>query len=289
MMPKCHARQTKRRQALWRLSASLLCGLLVWQSHAQAEPPSVVEFGPRTVTIEPGTNVLIEVAVDHLNRIVTPFAAPTVRTVSAVSQEVEGNVVYVATAEEIPVTLYISDGSDNRTTIGLTLSPRRVPPREIRLQVPGLPATPAPSELERAGTSRYTGPTVGGAEQYSDSYSMELTTIFRALARNEVPAGYDLRRARGRERVTCTQSGLNTSPGQVLEGSHFRVVTARATARQPLEIVERACHVETGDTVAAVAAWPNVQLSSGESTEIYVAVRIDDSAETRDRPSLLIK
>ena len=64
------------------------------------QAPSVaLELGPRNVTITPGTTALIEIAIDHLNRIVTPFANPVVRTVSAASTTVDGRVVDVPPRE----------------------------------------------------------------------------------------------------------------------------------------------------------------------------------------------
>ena len=112
-----------------------------------------MELGPRNVTIAPGTTALIEIAIDHLNRIVTPFANPVVRTVSAASTSVDGHVVYVATSTEEPVSLYIGDGQSNDLALSLTLAPRFVPPREIRLTVPGYRGTGASRVAPDSGKS----------------------------------------------------------------------------------------------------------------------------------------
>jgi len=69
------------------------------------------------------------VAIDHLNRIVTPFAAPQVRTVSQATTQVDGNAIYVATATEEPVGLFITEAGDSATALSLTLAPRHIPPR----------------------------------------------------------------------------------------------------------------------------------------------------------------
>jgi conjugal transfer pilus assembly protein TraK len=60
-----------------------------------------------------------------------------VHTVSPASTSVNGRVVYVATATEEPVALYIGDGPSSDLALSLTLAPRAIPPREIRLTVPG--------------------------------------------------------------------------------------------------------------------------------------------------------
>jgi len=76
-------------------------------SKGEGTGTAALELGPRTLVVTPGTTAIVEVAIDHLNRIVTPFAAPRVRTVSQATTQVEGNAVYVATASEDPVSLYI--------------------------------------------------------------------------------------------------------------------------------------------------------------------------------------
>ncbi|NEV65473.1 hypothetical protein G3446_27290, partial [Thiorhodococcus minor] len=82
----------------------------------KAEPstqtPTHLEVGPMTVQATIGVNLILEIAVDHLNRILTPFPSPQVRTVSDASTSVDGSAIYVATASEGPVTLFVSDASD---------------------------------------------------------------------------------------------------------------------------------------------------------------------------------
>ena len=72
---------------------------------------ATLALGPKTITVSPGTTAIVEVAIDHLNRIVTPFAAPQVRTVSQATTQVDGNAIYVATATEEPVGLFISEAA----------------------------------------------------------------------------------------------------------------------------------------------------------------------------------
>ncbi len=240
---------------------------------------AALELGPRTLVVTPGTTAIVEVAIDHLNRIVTPFAAPRVRTVSQATTQVEGNAVYVATASEDPVSLYISDADDADTTLSLTLALRRVPPREVRLSLAG--------GAVRAAL-RSTGATERG--EPDQPYVEAIARAFRELAQNRVPSGYGLRQAGRGEQVSCGQSGIAVTPGQVLEGHRLWLVTARVrnTGTGHLELEERTCAARVGDGTAAVAAWPRVWLAPGEDTELYVAVRPrDPERERRDRPSLI--
>jgi conjugal transfer pilus assembly protein TraK len=237
--------------------------------------------GPKTLTVSPGTTAIVEVAIDHLNRIVTPFASPQVRTVSGATTEVEGNAVYVATASEEPVGLFLTDAGDPATALSLTLAPRHIPPREVRLVLADGPRAHAPVPVT---------PGKEPARSGDQPYVEHLATVFRALAEERVPAGYGLRAAGKGERVTCAQVGLKLTTGQVLEGPTLRVLAARAenTGSRSLELDERTCRGREDLPVAAVAAWPRVWLAPAEATELYVAIR-PRAAESvrRERPSLL--
>ncbi|MBK1717298.1 TraK domain-containing protein [Thiocystis violacea] len=240
--------------------------------------PSHLEVGPLRVHATPGVNLIVEIAIDHLNRILTPFPNPQVRTVSDASTSVDGAAIYVATASEAPVTLFVSDASDPHHALSLTLAPRRLPPREIQL----LLSDPLPSTL-------HSTPPTAPADAAASDYVEGLTEAMRALAQEAIPSGYSLRQAKRGETVTCSQLGLETTRGQVLEGHEMWLVTAlaRNTSKTPLEIEERACHATVEGETVAVAAWPRVSLEPGEQVELYVAVR-PRSPEQRhpERPSL---
>ncbi|EGV16157.1 TraB/VirB10 family protein [Thiocapsa marina] len=72
--------------------------------------PVTLELGPRNLTVTPGTTVLVEIAIGHLNRIVTPFADPVVSTVSNASTQVDGSVI------EIPIDGY-AVGEDGKVGV----------------------------------------------------------------------------------------------------------------------------------------------------------------------------
>jgi conjugal transfer pilus assembly protein TraK len=240
---------------------------------------ATLELGPRIVHVSPGTTAIVEVAIDHLNRILTPFANPKVRTVSEATTQVDGNVVYVATASEAPVSLYITDGDDPQTALALTLAPRHIPPREVRLVLAPGSAEPVSVVSARSKDSA----------ARTEPYVEQLAAAFRALAESRIPAGFGLRPAGRAERVSCTQAGLAVRTGQVLEGHALRLLVARVRNRgaASVEIDEHACRASAGE-VAAVAAWPRRWLAPGEAAELYVAVRLPEPERARpDRPSLL--
>jgi conjugal transfer pilus assembly protein TraK len=249
---------------------------------------AVLELGPRSVTVRPGANAILELAIDHLNRIVTPFSRPSVRTVSSISTEVDGNVLYVATAEETPATLYISDGDDARTTIGLTLAPRRVPPREIRLQVPGVKAGRSTSLNDTAhtrATAPRSEPIIAATWRQPQRYVEELTAGFRSLALGEAPDGYSERRARSSETLSCGE-GLSIRRARAFDGGPLRFITAKVSPRsgKTISLNAQRCRLRSGDAIAAVALWPSVELQANTEADLIVAVRLDrdgDSGRSR--------
>ncbi len=244
-------------------------------------PGATLSLGPKTIRVSPGTTAIVEVAIDHLNRIVTPFASPQVRAVSSATTQVDGDAVYVATASEEPVSLFITEVGDTATAISLTLAPRHIPPREVRLVLTGgVVRAPAPSvSPARAIIARDDQP-----------YVEQIAAACRALAQNRVPAGYRLRKAGRSDHAACRQPGLSVTTAQVLEGRGLRILAARARnqGKAPVELEEGRCTGGSDSVVAAVAAWPRSRLAPGEETELYVALRPRESGSERgERPSLL--
>lgn len=257
----------------------LIPARLLSEARREAEAASTNQ---QTLRVSPGVNEIIPVAQGHLNRIITPFDSPKVRTVSPATTQIEGHVVYVAPADENPVTLYVTPGDTEELALSLTLAPRRIPPREIRLTLDA-------DQYHRLGSlqngQERPSPASG---RISQDYVAELKQTFRALALMRTPRGYSLRAPLAGESLRCTQPDLTTTLGQTLEGRDLLVLvgTAKNSGLVPLELDERACAIEPQETVA-VAAWPKVWLEPGEMSELYIAVRRTPDAETTARPSLL--
>lgn len=233
----------------------------------------------RALKVVSGVNEIVDVALGHLNRIVTPFAAPEVYTASQAKTKVVGNVVYVGTDKAAPVGLYITDrGEDGAEAISLTLVPRRIPPRELRVQIQSYP---------NGGDSR--------ARRWEESqpYVETIRNLFRAIALGERPAGYELReRPTSRWTPPCEAPGgiqglsFSFAKGQSALGHHFEVaigVVKNATGG-PIELDETWC---ADHDIAAVAFWPRNLLEPGQTTEVYVAKRHEPGARGRERRSLV--
>ena len=238
--------------------------------------PAAMELGPRTVSVSPGTTVLIEIAIGHLNRIVTPFEAPVVHTVSAASTQVEGSVVYVATDNADPVALYIADGQGGADALSLTLAPRHVPPREIRLAVPnyrkgrtGTTATPTSANalpaLANAGS-------LGDGATGAAPYVAGIVELLRGMAQGRIPPGFSVKPGSGPFKPRCT-APLKIKTTQLTAGAVSSVVTAALVnpSKDAIAVDQTTCTLD-GQPLAASAAWPRKVLAPGEDTEVFLVV-----------------
>ncbi|CAM5561982.1 hypothetical protein [Eoetvoesiella caeni] len=232
--------------------------------------------------MEVGVNQIVPVAIEHTNRIVTPFSKPALESAAddkLVKISIKDNVAYVATASEKPVTVFITENGDQSRALSLTLVPQRIPPREIFLRLPeGLGMLSAASNAK--------------AEKWEQSqpYIETIRTVFRKIALGEVPQGYSMSKIpAGMRMPSCQLPGLtfDFSIGQVLMGHSISVMVgvARNTSGQPVEFKEGVCGAWD---VAAVAAWPLNVLEPGQRTEVYVARKVGQrSGPVSKRPSLV--
>jgi conjugal transfer pilus assembly protein TraK len=243
---------------------------------------AATSVAPQTLQVKPGINELMPIAVGHLNRLVTPFDNPVVTTTSQATTSTKGRIVYVATADETPVTLYITPGDNQDIALSLTLIPKRIPAREIHLSLDQETYKRLTQWQQRTKDSS------GQPANQEQDYITTLKQLFRDLGLQKTPAGFSLRDPSQTEQIQCHQDRVRIRTGQLLEGQELLIFVgvARNTGVIPIEFDERAC-AATQDEVLAVAAWPKVVLRPGESTELYVAVRRKNEAAITVRPSLL--
>lgn len=228
--------------------------------------------------ITPGVNQMIPISIGHLNRIVTPFDKPKVRSVSEVTTEVIKNVIYVASNDKSFSTLFISDKNEE-TAISITLAPKAIPPREIHLTL---------GNTSSAGM--YAMPTSTKAKRWeeSDNYIETLKKINTLIAGGKTPPGYSLREPVDSDVfVQCYQRDIALELGQVLDGHNMfiQIYTLTNEGDKPVEINETACY---RPGIVSVTTWPRTFLESGEKTELIVthSRELSESAKI-SRPSLL--
>lgn len=236
-----------------------------------------------------GVNQIVEIAIGHPNRIITPFMEPEITSTSLVSSTVEGecgevcikdNVIYIATSKASPVTMFITDKGSEARALSLTMIPLRIPPREILLNV------------EQVGGNNLFAGSSKKAETWEKSqpYVETITAMFKSIALGEVPTGFSI----GKIPVTAPVpscsipwGNIDFSRGQLLMGHNLAVFVGVLTnvSEQPAEFKEILCG---GWDVAAVTSWPHTVLKPQQSTEVYIAKKYrayKDKASSR--PSLL--
>lgn len=217
------------------------------------------------ITVTPGVNQIVTIAVGQTNRIITPFAHPQVSSAAISGGEngeafVKDNVVYISTARTTPFSVFITDKGNEDLAISLTLLPRKIPSREVRLALSG-----TESQLvyatEEAETWEKSQPFVTGIKR-----------ALREIAMQNVPSGYQLSSIPAGYRLPkCSAEGfaVDFSKGQLMAGSRLHYLVGKITniSAHTLEFRESTC----GDyDIAAVAVWPYNMLEPGQSSEIYV-------------------
>jgi len=247
-----------------------------------AKQQATTSVAPQHLQVKPGINELMPIAVGHLNRLVTPFDNPVVTTTSQATTSTKGKIVYIATADETPVTLYITPGDNQDIALSLTLIPKHIPAREIHLSL-DKDTYKVLTKLQQHATSATSKP----ADKEQD-YITTLKKLFRDLGLQKTPPGFSLRYPGKTENIHCQQDRVQIRTGQILEGQDLVILVgiARNTGATSIEFNERSC-ATTQDEVLAVAAWPKVVLGPSESTELYGAVRRSAEQTSTLRPSLL--
>lgn len=255
----------------FRLASAVMCLMLACQSHSGGTPPV-------TLTVTPGTQQTVSLSRLHLNRIVTPFDYPQIKTIDAAEVSTEGPVVYLSSQQADPFVLYITPHDQTAHALTLLVTPTDMPPREIHLQLPGVWR----NRLRRSRQAAQSWEEAG-------DYEHTLTQAMVAVARGEVPEGYELTPARKQDTSHCQQLGLvfDFSLGQRLVGHHFTILvgTVRNTLEHKVMLQEWRCR---RPDVLAVAQWPGGVLLPGQRRELFVLMQADElESAPVPRPSLL--
>lgn len=244
------------------------------KSRRAAVSQAAVSSG-ETVRVAPGRNVVLVVAGNNLNRILTPFQHPVVNTVSNAKLKVDGSILYVSLGlEDGATTLFISEEGEPEQALSVTLMPQQVPPREIKLT------------LEGGWPVRSGGTKAAAKWEKSEPYLDAVSEVIMRIARAEMPQGYNMRRPEAHDPRPRSSLPVLVEPAQVLEGHNLLVVVSRLTNQSSgqLMVDESSFY---GPGVRAVAVWPKVQLRPRESTELFVVFGRNDPHSPKNRPSVL--
>lgn len=278
-------RQGVERQEIPSVPASVLTENVPKYNVNGAEMPMTMGSTDNDIMVKPGVNQIVQIAVGHTNRIVTPFAHPQVSSASLTGGEqgevtVKDNVVYVSTAKNYPLSMFITEKGNENLSISLTLVPRKIPSREINV-----------SFRDSNVSMRYASEDAEAWEK-SQPFLSGSNKNLRTIALQGIPAGYNLTNLpKDYALPKCRVDGFKVdfSQGQLIAGSKLHYVIGKVTniSTETLEFKESGC----GDyDVAAVALYPTNVFEPGESAEIYVIKHAQGRQEIKQvRASVLDK
>jgi conjugal transfer pilus assembly protein TraK len=259
-----------------------------------AAPTAVVHAADaREISVRPGINTIIPVAIGHINRIKTPFSTAFIDTADGSEMQVRGSVIYIAPTQTRPVTMFVSEQGDESLAMSLTLVPENIPPVEVSLNFdPRLigAGTPVPAPPSGPAIPAASGLPAMGQQDYVD----EIRTVMRELALGDIPRGYTMS-ALGAGRypscVTDPGSGFQVSfeRGQHFQGGSLEIVVG---AVQRVSGIGRAEFKEVwcgrSAAVAAVALFPSPLMAPGDDAEVYIVLRqAAATVATDQRPRLV--
>ena len=250
------------------------------QKSAEVDKGSHALIYANDIEVKSGENYILPISNGHVNRIVTPFENPNIATTSAANIEVRSNVVYVGSLSESPITLFITEKGVEGESIGLTLVPKKIPSREIRLAFSKQPGMVRPTGL----TQR--------AKKWEESqpYIETIKMAFRGIALGNIPKGYIMEPTAPMQVLPqCEQEGLyfQFRNGQTISGHNLVILigVAKNIDTEEVEFLAESC----GNwNVSAVSSFPHTKLVPGQKTEVYVAMKkYREETPGTKRPSLL--
>lgn len=234
------------------------------------------------ITVKPGIAQIVKISKDHLNRIVTPFQNPILPTVADFDYTVSDNIIYITAKSSSPISAFITDKNNQKTSINVVMVPDNILPREIIFHIEGMEnnsenlSTDALEEMLKLNGNK------------TDSYLDQITTLMTEIAKGNVPTGYVPGEVKRSKSPQCRFTQMESAPLQTYESINRRIivykVTNRAERNQP--ITESACYRKG---VVAVSAYPYVNLEPNQSTELYVLTDKNYTVENTQKREILVK
>ncbi|MET4694464.1 TraK domain-containing protein [Endozoicomonas lisbonensis] len=233
---------------------------------------------PVKLQVSPGQQQMVTLSRLHLNRIVTPFPAPQVRTIDQADIRIEGPVIYLSSRQEEPFVVYITPPDNESHALSLLVTLLDVPPKEIQLTL----------------SKQWQRILLGNREaarkwEESADYEQTITDILKTLVKGQIPEGYELGKFTASTVQPCQQDGLvfDFTQAQQVQGHHFNVLvgTTRNHTEKPVTFHEQSCH---GRYVSAVSMWPKNSLYPGQKRELFIVSQAEEPESAPPvRPSLL--
>ncbi|MGP1715698.1 MAG: hypothetical protein ACTS9Y_00835 [Methylophilus sp.] len=234
------------------------------------------------ITVKPGVTQIVKISKDYLNRIITPFQNPILPTISDFDYSVSDNIIYITAKGTGPISAFITDKNNQKTSINVLLIPDNIMPREIIFHIEGMEnnsenlSTDALEEMLKLNGNK------------TDNYLDQITTLMTEIAKGNVPTGYVPGEVKRSKSPQCRFTQMESAPLQTYESINRRIIVYKVTNRsernQP--ITESACYRKG---VVAVSAYPYVNLEPNQSTELYVLTDKNYTVENTQKREILVK
>lgn len=243
-----------------------------------SQPLNAAGTSPVKLQVSPGQQQAITLSRLHLNRIVTPFPAPQVRTIDQADIRIEGSVIYLSSQQQEPFVVYITPHDSETHALPLLVTLLDIPPKEIQLSLS--------KQWQRTLTK---GKVAARRFEETTDYERTISEVLSTLVKGQVPDGYELGKHSNRRFNPCQQDGLtfDFTNTQQIQGHHFNVIvgTARNNTEKPLTFHERNCQ---SYNVAAISMWPKNTLHPGQRRELFILTTTEEPESAPViRPSLL--
>ncbi len=241
---------------------------------------SLVLAGTASVKLQvsPGQQQAVSLSRLHLNRIVTPFSAPQVRTIDQAEIRIEGSVIYLSSQKEEPFVVYITEHNNEKLALPLLVTLLDIPPKEIQLTLSKQWQRKISAHKETAKTW-----------EEANDYEQTITEALTLLVKGQIPEGYELMPFHQHSFKPCHQEGVkfDFSRAQQVQGHHFKIIVGKISnsTGKSLTFHERQC-LDSG--VRAVALWPDNTLLPRQNSELFLMFHEPDlTVNPIIRPSLL--
>lgn len=247
---------------------------------------------PSVVPTVPGKTEIMQVAMGHLNRIETPFENPMVRTSAdpnVMRTEFDQNYVYLSVTQ--PATLFIHDKGHPDPAIVLSVVPRRIAPRQVKVTVPStmMEAIRKNRASDRGGVRQASGGAekatapvnTGGVtrSQVPGGSTMTVADYIRAFSQGRLPKGFQhIDVSQYEAGMFCAGGGVKYSfrQGAAIASNEYFIVRGMVESNVVKDLDERWCAKQPN--TLAVAFAPRTKVGPDQPTDFYVLVRRPNAA-----------
>jgi conjugal transfer pilus assembly protein TraK len=212
----------------------------------------------QTIEVHPNQTYSVTLSGLAPNVVETPFANPRLITTQPdlIKSIPHGHAIVLAIAPETPVGAYITGANPNDPLIAFSFIPKKVAPRNYRLEIPGFVDNRAPEAP--AGKS----------------YQERIVAVMRDAVSDRVPDGW--MQTRRKLPILSAPVPLDISPVQMWTGNRWRLVEYRLTNQTTsnISLVENDFYQKG---ILAVSFYPYRKILPNGQTNVFILENAPES------------